>query len=83
MSTINALLAKDILPDAMIRMGIRHRLAETLRENKQPTIEARREALMKHVEGLKTMPIAIATIRRTSSTTRCPRGSTNWCWASI
>jgi cyclopropane-fatty-acyl-phospholipid synthase len=40
MSTINAILAKNILPDAMIRLGIRQRLAETLRENKQPTVEA-------------------------------------------
>ena len=61
MSTINTILAKDILPDAMIRMGIRHRLAETLREHKQPTIEAQRAALLRHVEGLKQMPIAIAT----------------------
>lgn len=61
MSTINAILAKDILPDAMIRMGIRHRLAETLRENKLPTVEAQRAALLKYVADLKQMPVAIAT----------------------
>ena len=32
MSTINAILAKNILPDSMIRIGIRQRLAETLKE---------------------------------------------------
>ena len=61
MSTINAILAKNILPDAMIRLGIRQRLAETLRENKQPTVEAQRAALMRYVQDLKQMPIAIAT----------------------
>lgn len=61
MSTINAILAKNILPDAMIRLGIRQRLAETLRENKQPTVEAQRAALLRYVQELKQMPIAIAT----------------------
>jgi cyclopropane-fatty-acyl-phospholipid synthase len=61
MSTVNSLLAKNILPDAVIRMGIRGRLAKTLRENKQPTIEAQRAALLKYVAGLKQMPVAIAT----------------------
>lgn len=61
MSTINTILAKNILPDTMIRMGIRQRLAETLRENKQPTAEAQRAALMRYVQDLKQMPVAIAT----------------------
>jgi cyclopropane-fatty-acyl-phospholipid synthase len=59
--TINAILAKNILPDSMIRIGIRQRLAETLRENKQPTAEAQRAALMRYVQDLKQMPVAIAT----------------------
>ncbi len=61
MSTLNTILAKNVLPDAIIRMGIRQRLAETLRENKKPTIEAQRAALMQYIEGLKQMPVAIAT----------------------
>ncbi|MDB6139483.1 MAG: cyclopropane-fatty-acyl-phospholipid synthase-like protein [Verrucomicrobiaceae bacterium] len=61
MSTINNILAKNLLPDTMLRAGIRHRLAETLRENRQPNIEAQRAALLKHVAELKTMPIALAT----------------------
>lgn len=61
MSTINAILARDILPDAMIRLGIRQRLAETLREHRKPTVEAQRAALMQYIAGLKTMPVAIAT----------------------
>ena len=61
MSAINAILAKNILPDAMIRVGIRQRLAETLRENKRSTVGTQRLALMRHVEELKRMPVAIAT----------------------
>ncbi|MCX6866380.1 MAG: cyclopropane-fatty-acyl-phospholipid synthase [Verrucomicrobia bacterium] len=61
MSIINAILAKNILPDAMLRLGIRQRLAKTLRENKQPTVEAQRAGLMRYVQDLKKMPIAIAT----------------------
>ena len=61
MSTVNNLLARNILPDSLIRMGIRHRLAETIRENTRPDIDGQRAAILEHVEGLKTMPIAIAT----------------------
>jgi cyclopropane-fatty-acyl-phospholipid synthase len=61
MSTINKILAKDILPDAMIRMGIRQRLADTLREHRKPTLEERRASVLKHAEGLRQMPVAIAT----------------------
>ena len=61
MSTVNNLLAKNILPDALIRVGIRQRLAETLRENKKPTVEAQRAALLEYIARLKQMPVAIAT----------------------
>lgn len=61
MSLTNQILAKDILPDAIIRMGIRSRLAETLREHRQPTVEEARAAKLKYVADLKLMPLAIAT----------------------
>jgi cyclopropane-fatty-acyl-phospholipid synthase len=61
MLNLNDLLAKDLLPDAAIRFGIRQRLAATLRKHKQPTIDAQRAALMRHVEDLKASPVAIAT----------------------
>ena len=61
MLNLNDLLAKDILPDAAIRFGIRQRLANTLRKQKQPTIEAQKAALLKHIEGLKKSPVAIST----------------------
>ncbi len=61
MLNLNDLLAKDILPDAAIRFGIRQRLGNTLRKNKQPNVEAQRAALLKYVADLKESPVAIAT----------------------
>ncbi len=58
---VNSLLVRDMLPDALIRMGIRHRLAETLKEHRAPTPEARRAKILKHVNSLKEMPVAVAT----------------------
>jgi cyclopropane-fatty-acyl-phospholipid synthase len=61
MSFINDLLARDLLPDFLLRVGIRQRLAATIAENTQPNIEAQRAALLRYVAELKAMPIAIAT----------------------
>lgn len=61
MLNVNDLLAKDILPDAVIRFGIRQRLANVLAKNKEPNIEAQKARLMRHVAELKSMPVAIAT----------------------
>jgi cyclopropane-fatty-acyl-phospholipid synthase len=55
------LLAKDVLPDALIRLGIRRRLAGTLAPFEKLDIEARQAKLMEHINGLKEMPVAIAT----------------------
>lgn len=55
------LLAKDVLPDALIRLGIRRRLAGTLAPYEALDVEARQAKLMEHMNGLKSMPIAIAT----------------------
>lgn len=57
----NDLLAKDILPDALIRIGIRHRLAATLAPFQKMNCEESQQHLMKHVAGLKESPVAIAT----------------------
>ena len=61
MNTVNTLIAKGTLPDAVIRFGIRRRLAKTLREHVRSSPEAQREAVLAHVAGLKESPIAIAT----------------------
>ncbi len=61
MSLINTLLERDLLPDVLIRFGIRQRLANTLRDKRPSTCEARQAALMEHINGLKQSPIAIET----------------------
>jgi cyclopropane-fatty-acyl-phospholipid synthase len=61
MSLTNDLLALGVLPDFLIRQGIRQRLAQTLAEELKPTAEAQMEALQKHIAGLKQSPIAVHT----------------------
>jgi len=62
MINTDELLAKDILPDFLIRLGIRRRLAETLAPFEQLDGEGRQAALMSHIAGLRRSPIAIATV---------------------
>ena len=57
----NDLLAKDIIPDALIRAGIRHRLAGTLAPFEKLDCEQRQQKVMQHLSGLRTSPLAIAT----------------------
>jgi len=61
MSLTNDILEKDLLPDFILRWGIRQRLAETLRTHRDAAPETRQSRLMSHIEGLKKSPIAIAT----------------------
>jgi cyclopropane-fatty-acyl-phospholipid synthase len=61
MLNVNDLIAKDILPDAVIRFGIRQRLASVLAKNQEPSVEAQKARLMRHVAELKAMPLAIGT----------------------
>lgn len=61
MSLVDTLLEKDILPDALIRFGIRQRLEATLREKRPEEVEARQAALNKHLEELQQSPVAIET----------------------
>lgn len=57
----NDLLAKGIIPDALIRMGIRQRLAGTLAPYEKLNCEQRQERVMRHVAELRASPVAIAT----------------------
>jgi len=52
------LLEANLLPDALIRLGIRRLLAATLREKSLPSVEARRAALLAHVADLKQRGLA-------------------------
>ncbi len=59
MISLDRLLESDLVPDSIIRVGIRHLLADTLKEKKQPTPEAQKQALLEHIRGLKAGPIAV------------------------
>jgi len=61
MNLVDPLLEKDHLPDSVIRFGIRHRLAATLKEKRSAKVEERQAALTAHIESLKNSPLAIAT----------------------
>ena len=55
------LMERDLLPDWVIRMGIRKLLAEKLREQDKGSPEAQQAYIMQRVAELKASPIAIAT----------------------
>lgn len=61
MINTDELLAKGILPDALIRIGIRQRLAATLAPFEKLDCGGRQALLMKHIEELQNSPVAIAT----------------------
>ncbi len=55
------LLERDLLPDAVIRFGIRRLLAGRLRDERRSDVEAQQASLMRLVERLRASPVAIAT----------------------
>jgi len=61
MNFLDRILETDLLPDSLIRIGIRRLLAETLREKATPAPEARRAALMSYIDNLKWSAIAVQT----------------------
>ena len=61
MISVEQLIESNIVPDALVRIGIRHLLAETLKEKKCVNVEAQQAALLAHVEGLRASPIAVQT----------------------
>jgi len=52
------LLERNVLPDWVIRIGIRRLLAQRLRDETESTPEAQRARLLAYVEDLKRRPIA-------------------------
>ncbi len=58
---IDFLLTHDLLPDWLLRIGIRRLLAQRLREENKGFAEAQRAHLLALVEELKRSPIAIET----------------------
>ena len=61
MISLDQLLETNVVPDALLRLGIRHLLAETLREKTCGNVEERQAALSAHIAGLKRSPIAVQT----------------------
>jgi cyclopropane-fatty-acyl-phospholipid synthase len=61
MMSLDHLLEKNVLPDPLIRAGIRRMLAGKIREETRANIEEQKAALLAHVEELKQSPIAIET----------------------
>ena len=61
MISIDDLLARNLLPDALIRMGIRNLLGKKLRDETRGNAVSQGEALSAFVEELKRSPIAIKT----------------------
>ncbi|HLK67557.1 MAG TPA: cyclopropane-fatty-acyl-phospholipid synthase family protein [Bryobacteraceae bacterium] len=57
----NGLLERDLVPDWMIRTGIRRLLRDRLREESRGGIESQRARLAAFVERLRSSPIAIQT----------------------
>jgi len=55
---IDSLLEKNLLPDGLIRFGIRRLLSQRIREETEPTPEAQRARLLAYVDDLKGRPIA-------------------------
>ncbi len=58
---IYKLLETNLLPDAVIRWGIRNMLAQKVKEESKSSWEARQQAVMDFVAELKSSPIAIET----------------------
>ncbi|PTY00419.1 SAM-dependent methyltransferase [Spartobacteria bacterium LR76] len=61
MIDLDSLLARDLLPDAAIRLGIRQLLARKLKEENLGDIEKQQEAIQRFIGELDRSPIAIKT----------------------
>ena len=59
MISIDSILEANVVPDPLIRLGIRHLLGETLREKYDGSVEERQARLQVHIDGLRESPIAI------------------------
>ncbi len=58
---VDTLVDRGVLPDAVIRLGIRRQLAERLREEQRGGADAVSERFRAFVAGLRTSPIAVNT----------------------
>ncbi len=61
MSVTNTLLGTGIVPDSIIRAGIRRRLAGVLEQNVRKSEEKQQQSVREHAAGLREMPVAVNT----------------------
>lgn len=61
MTLAHTLVEKGVLPDALVRQGIRRRLADRIEREMAGGVEARQERTRALVEELRRSPIALAT----------------------
>ena len=76
---IDRLLEKNLLPDWVLRRGIRRLLAQRIREETEPTPEAQRARLLAYVEDLKRRPIAEDTRAANEQHYEVPTAFYRWC----
>lgn len=76
---IDALLARNLLPDWAIRRGIRRLLAQRLRDETAPTPAAQRAKLERFAAELRTMPIAVNTQDSKEQHYEVPTPFYQWC----
>ena len=58
---IDSLVQKNVLPDSLIRFGIRRLLRQRLREERKPTTELQQQHFIDFVRVLRKSPIAVHT----------------------
>lgn len=58
---IDSLLARDVFPDPLLRLGIRHLLRQRIRDETRGDVAAQRAHLMNLIDELRRSPIAIGT----------------------
>ncbi|MBI3877396.1 MAG: class I SAM-dependent methyltransferase, partial [Verrucomicrobia bacterium] len=58
---IDSLLERDVLPDWLIRFGIRRLLAQRLREERKGSAEEQRAHLQAFIEDMRRSPVAVET----------------------
>ncbi|CAN5700164.1 cyclopropane-fatty-acyl-phospholipid synthase family protein [soil metagenome] len=61
MISVDDLLARNFIPDAAIRLGIRNLLAKKLREEDLGDVERQQAAMQAFIDGLNQSPIAVKT----------------------
>jgi len=76
---IDRLLEKDLLPDWVIRRGIRRLLRQRIREETAPTPGAQRARLLAYAEDLKRRPIAEDTRAANEQHYEVPTAFYRWC----